>query len=120
MKYQNANPDCKKQGTRNFTSPESPSNVWNIVQEDIRKWRISFRVRNTLMNYNHDESCYPSHQKSIACENEMKTLKISDNLLLFETKRKSIFLSLFFSCLEGISSSLKRLSICFRNFTNEE
>lgn len=68
VKHQHAHPNAKQHCSRHFTCPKCPTNVRNVVKEDVRKRWIPFWVRHTLVNHNHHKCGDPCDQECVACE----------------------------------------------------
>jgi hypothetical protein len=73
VEHQNTNPNGKQQATGDLTSPECPSNVRDVVKEDVGKRWVSFGVGDTFMHHNHDKSSDPRHQECIAWNKQNTT-----------------------------------------------
>ena len=59
-------PDSEKSHPCYFCHLKSPRNVRNIIQNDVRKWRVLVHIWNSVMHHSHNHSCQPRHKKSIA------------------------------------------------------
>lgn len=86
MHDQDKHPDRKQDCARDLAHVEGPRNVRHVVQEDIRKRRISFHIRHTFVHHHHNERCYPGNQERVDWKGESGRDQISlQSIALFDS-----------------------------------
>lgn len=55
VEEEDSKPDKAQTDSNQFGRLEGPGDVWQVVQQDVWKWRIFRYVRQALMGQNHDE-----------------------------------------------------------------